>query len=68
MMLQNGDITIARIIASCVVTLACIGVCGWIVTVGRQIPIEIVWIAVTGVGGVVGVDIVAGLVKRGEKK
>ena len=67
-MLQNGNITVARIIASCLVTLACVGVCGWIVASGQTIPLEIVWIAITGVGGVVGVDVVAALVKRGEVK
>ncbi len=62
-MLNNGGVTLGRIIGSTIVTICCIAVAGVLSVNSLPIPFEIVTIAAVGIGGVVGVDVVAEVVK-----
>lgn len=66
-MIQNGNITVARIVASCLITLACVGVAGWLTIEGRSIPVELMALAGVGIGGVLGMDVAASVFARRQK-
>ena len=62
--MSNGRLTLARLIASTVITLACLGCSVYLAIAGHEIPQTFAIIEVAGVAGVVGVDVVASVLSR----
>jgi len=62
-MLQNGNLTIFRVVASAVISLISIGGGIWLLHEGVNIPIEYWGLAAAAIGGVVGVDVAASVIK-----
>lgn len=69
-MLQNGNLTIFRVIASAVISLISIGGGIWLLHDSINVPIEYWTLAMLAIGGVVGIDVAAAVLKaaKGSKE
>jgi hypothetical protein len=57
--MSNGNLTMARLIASTIISLAAIGSSVFLVATGHSVP-QVFWVVeVAGVAGVVGADVLA---------
>jgi hypothetical protein len=62
--MTNGNITLVRILASTLITLATLGCSVWLLLYNHPIP-QVFWVVeIAGVSGVVGVDVVASIIGR----
>lgn len=62
--MQNGRLTLVRIVAASIVTLSCLAASVYLATLGHPIPVEFSIIEIAGMAGVVGVDVVASILAK----
>jgi len=58
-MLQNGNLTIFRVLASFVIGITTVAGAIWLLHEGVDIPFEYWTVAMVAIGGVVGIDVIA---------
>ena len=57
-MLQNGNLTIFRVLASFIIGITTVAGSIWLLHEGVDIPFEYWTVAMVAIGGVVGIDVV----------
>ena len=67
-MLQNGNLTIFRVVASALISLMSLAGGIWLLHDGLTVPVEYWGLAAAAIGGVVGVDVAASIIKSARSK
>jgi len=62
--MSNGRVTLVRLLAATIITLACLASSVYLIVSGHSIPVEFAIIEVAGMTGVVGIDVIASVIGR----